>query len=92
MYYINDNKTSIGNYGNPMSNPFPGCVNLPDNLLTSYIEARGFVTISLDGNTVTAVEINQEALDAYLNEYPDKPVESVPTDHEILMTLLGVTE
>ena len=92
MYYISSTPNSTGNYGNPMSQSFPGSLALPDDLLAPYIEARGFVTLILDGNTVTAVETNQEALDAYLEEYPDIPVEPIPTDHEILMTLLGVTE
>lgn len=92
MYYISSTPNSTGNYGNPMGQLFPNSLALPDDLLAPYIEARGFVTLILDGNTVTAVETNQEALDAYLEEYPDIPVEPIPTDHEILMTLLGVTE
>lgn len=71
MYYINATPNSTGNHGNPMGNPFDGCINLPDDLLPPYIEARGFVNLTLDGNTVTAVETNQEALDAYLAKYPD---------------------
>lgn len=92
MYYINSTPNSTGNHGNPMGQPFPGCVNLPDDLLSPYIDARGFVNLTMDGNTVTAVETNQEALGAYLEEYPDNPVEPQPSDHDILMTLLGVTE
>lgn len=74
MYYINATPNESGNYGNPMGNSFPGCINLPDDLLTPYIEARGFVTLTLDGNTVTALETNQEALDAYLAVNPDPDV------------------
>ena len=92
MNYLFRIPNDIGNYGSPIGQPFDGCINLPDDLLASYIEARGFVNLTLDGNTVTSVQTNQEALDAYLEEYPDNPVEPVPTDHEILMTLLGVTE
>lgn len=92
MFYIQRKPNEFENYGNPMGNPFDGCLTLPDDLLTSYIEARGFVTLTLDGNTVTDVQTNQEALDAYLAEYPDNPVDPQPTDHEILMTLLGVNE
>lgn len=92
MYYINANPDEGKNYGTPMILPFNGCCILPDNLLIPYIEARGFVNLTLEGDTVTAVETNQEALDAYLAEYPDNPVDPQPTDHEILMTLLGVTE
>lgn len=92
MYYINSKPDAHFNYSTPTDQPFNDCLSLPDDLLTPYIEAHGFVNLSLDGNTVTAVETNQEALNAYLEEYPDNPVEPIPTDHEILMTLLGVTE
>lgn len=71
MYYINSTPNESGNHGNPMGQPFPGCLTLPDDLLTPYIEARGFVTLTLDGTTVTAVETNQEALEAYLVINPD---------------------
>lgn len=73
MYYINSTPNETSNYGNPMGQPFSGCRNLPDELLSTYIEARGFVTLTTDGDTVTAVETNQSALDAYLalNPEPD---------------------
>lgn len=75
MYYINP----IGPYhGNPMGQPFPGCVMLPDDLLSDYLAAMGFVTLTLDGNTVTALAVDQEALDAYKAEHPDAP-EPEPT-------------
>ena len=80
MYYINP----TGPYhGNPMGQPFPGCVMLPDDLLSDYLAAMGFVTLTLDGNTVTALAIDQEALDAYKAEHPDtgeEPEEPVTLD------------
>lgn len=71
MYYINSTPNKSDNYGNPMGNSFPGCVNLPDDLLPPYIEARGFVSITMDGNTVKTVQTNQDALDAYLAANPE---------------------
>lgn len=76
MYYINSTPNESGNHGNPMGSPFPGCINLPDELLSAYIASRGFVVPSLDedGVTVTDVPVNQEALDAYLAVNPDPDV------------------
>lgn len=76
MFYINATPSENGNYGNPMGQPFPGCVNLPDELLANYIASRGFVspTLDEDGVTVTDVPVNQEALDAYLAVNPDPDV------------------
>lgn len=92
MYYINATPNESGYYGNPVSQPFPGSVALPDNLLMPYIEAMGFVYLEIENGEVVAVEVNQEALDAYLAEHPDQPeTEPEPTSEELLDILLGVT-
>lgn len=87
MYYVKSQPNSTGNHGNPMGQFFDGCLSLPDDLLTPYIEARGFVNLTLDGNTVTAVETNQEALDAYLAEFPDVEPDATPSDTERIAAL-----
>lgn len=83
MYYISSQPNEFGNYGNPMQNFFNECYNLPDNLLTPYIEARGFVNFTLDDNTVTAIETNQEALGAYLAANPDPDILEVAKEQRI---------
>ena len=65
MYYINATPTASGNYGNPMGNPFPGSVALPADLLSAYIEAKGFVILTVENGAVVSLEVNQEALTAY---------------------------
>lgn len=42
MYYIKSDSNSIKNYGNPMRQPFPDCIEMPDKLLSSYFEYNGF--------------------------------------------------
>ena len=92
MYYINATPNESGNYGNPMGQVFPGCVALPDDLLSDYINAKGFVIPSIENGAVVAVAVNQEALDAYLAEHPDQPEpEPEPTTEELFNILLGVT-
>lgn len=75
MYYIN---TQGPNHGNPMGQPFPGCVALPDELLSAYLDTKGFCTLTIVDGAVTALVVDQEALDAYNAEHPDvepeKPV------------------
>lgn len=75
MYYIN---TQGPNHGNPTSAPFPNSVALPDTLLMDYINTKGFCTITVQDSAVTALVVDQEALDAYNAEHPDvepeKPV------------------
>lgn len=90
MYYINP----TGPYhGNPMGQPFSGCVMLPDDLLSNYLAAMGFVTLTLDGNTVTALAVDQDALDAYKAEHPDTPEpEPVATVEERMDALEAAIE
>ena len=75
MYYIN---TTAPNHGNPTSTPFPNSVSLPDTLLMDYINTKGFCTLTVQDGAVTALVVDQEALDAYNAEHPEvepeKPV------------------
>lgn len=76
MFYINAVPNEAGNHGNPCSNRADGMVALPEEMLTGYIGAMGFVNIEVSEGTVTRCTVNQEALDAYLAEHPaDDPVE-----------------
>ena len=75
MYYIN---TQGPNHGNPTSTSFPNSVSLPDILLIDYINTKGFCTLTIEDGAVTALVVDQEALDAYNAKHPDvepeKPV------------------
>ena len=79
MYFI---RKSGENLGNPMSQPFDGCVTLPDELLGAYLDTMGYCTVTADeDNVVTAVAVNQEALDAYKAEHPEtEPEEPVTVE------------
>ena len=93
MFYINATPNASGNYGNPMGQPFPGSVCLPDDLLSDYINAKGFVIPSVEDGEVVSLEVNQTALDAYNAEHPEVPEpDPQPTTEDILNALLGVTE
>ena len=93
MYYINAQPNASGNYGNPMGQPFSGSVALPADLLSDYINAKGFVIPVIENGQVVSLEVNQTALDTYNEEHPDLPEpEPQPTTEDILNALLGVTE
>lgn len=93
MYYINATPNESGNYGNPMGQPFHGSFALPDDLMSDYINAKGFVIQSVENGEVVSLEVNKEALDSYNAEHPDVPEpEPQPTTEDILNALLGVTE
>lgn len=86
MYYIN---TQGPNHGNPTSTPFPNSVALPDALLTDYINTKGFCTLTMQDGAVTALVVDQEALDAYNAEHPDVEPKKPVTVEELLAALLG---
>lgn len=86
MYYIN---TTGPNHGNPTSTPSPNSVSLPDTLLMDYINTKGFCTLTVQDGAVTALVVDQEALDAYNAEHPDVEPEKPVTVEELLAALLG---
>lgn len=67
--------------------PPAGYALVPDTIDTSvFYNFMGFVTLELDGSTVTAMTGNQEALDAYKASLPE-PVEPPPTTEERVAAL-----
>lgn len=67
--------------------PPAGYALVPDTLDTSaFYDFMGFVTLELDGSTVTAMTGNQEALDAHKASLPE-PVEPPPTTEERVAAL-----
>ena len=70
MYYIDPTANESGNHGNPMGQPFPGCVGLPEELLADYLAGMGFVHLTIVGEEVTGVVTNEEALAAYQAAHP----------------------
>lgn len=71
----------------PGDAPPEGYVIVPDTLDTSvFYEFLGFVDLTIDGDTVTAMTGNQAALDAYKASLPE-PVDPPPTTDERVETL-----
>ena len=67
--------------------PPEGYVIVPDTLDTSvFYEFLGFVDLTIEGDTVTAMTGNQTALDAYKASLPE-PVDPPPTTEERVATL-----
>lgn len=67
--------------------PPEGYVIVPDTLDTSvFYEFLGFVELTIEGDTVTAMTGNQAALDAYKASLPE-PVEPPPTTDERVAAL-----
>lgn len=88
MYYLMSTPTENGNYGNPQGQPFPGCISLPDEFLTAYISARGFVNFTVCDNAIDTLTVNKTALDAYIADHPDTPAPPpTPTTEERIEAL-----
>ena len=80
MYYIN---TQGPNHGNPISTSFPNSVSLPDTLLMDYINTKGFGALAVQDGAVTALVVDQEALDAYNKDHPDVEPEKPTTIEDL---------
>ena len=80
MYHIN---AQGPNHGNPTSTPFPNSVSLPDTLLMDYIGCKGFCTLTIEDGAVTALVVDQEALDAYNKDHPDVTPEKPTTIEDL---------
>ena len=100
--YIRPTPNAGGAYPSPQSSAARGLVQFPDTFLDTFLDYNGFVTLTIENNTVTAIKPNTEAWEAWKAEQPE-PVEPEPTpqedtdamlvDHEYRITLLelGVT-
>lgn len=65
------------------STPPDGYALCPDEFAETFYSTTpaGFVTITVDGDTVTAMEVNREALETYQSMMPE-PQEPTPTAEE----------
>ena len=73
MYYISRDSDSIGNHGNPINRPLDNHVALPNNLLESYINAKGFVHIECNEDTVISLQKNDDAYNSYMEAVQSTP-------------------
>lgn len=78
MYYVSS-AAKADNYGALMSDPFPDCLKLPDELLSAYMESNGFVTLTVDGDTITRVEKNEAAWNAWNAVQPPIDLDALRT-------------
>lgn len=68
----------------PGDAPPEGYVIVPDTLDTSvFYEFFGFVDLTIEGDTVTAMTGNQAALDAYKASLPEPPPPPPTTDERV---------
>ena len=80
MYYVENQGP---NHGNPASNPFADSITLPEAFLMDYIATKGFCTLTIEDGVVTALKVNQEALDAYNKDHPDIEPEKTTTIEDL---------
>lgn len=79
--YIRRTPNEAGSYSNPQGAPAKGLLCLPDDLLTEYIEYKGFVILTVENDTVTALEKNAEAFDAWMAEVETEEEPTPGADH-----------
>lgn len=70
MYYLRPTPNPGGAYGAPQSSKAPGLLELPDSLLSEFLAYNGFVTLTVEGEAVTAVTPDTEAWEAWKASLP----------------------
>lgn len=96
MYYIQSTPNPSGAYPAPQSTQAPGLAAISDEQVAVLVQYNGFVTLSLQDDTVTAVEPNLTAWEAWKASQPAEQVEpseaedtaAMLVDHEYRLTLL----
>lgn len=74
--YINKIPNPSGAYSNPQSNKFPDSIDLSDEQLTEFLKYNGFVNLTIEGETVTDIEPNMKAWEAWKATQPN-PLDSL---------------
>jgi hypothetical protein len=72
IMYILPTPNEFGAYSNPQSKKVYGLVYLPDELIEQYINYNGFVFLTIECDTVTALEPNIEAWEAWKAAQPEE--------------------
>lgn len=65
MLYLNPKPFDDGAYSPPQSLKVNGLLEFPDELVKKFVSYNGFVSLTIEGNTVTAIEPNVEAWEAW---------------------------
>lgn len=69
MWYLNPEKTEEGYYCS-QTVYIEGFLELPDELLETFLAYNGFVELTVEGETVTAITPDIEAYEAWLAAQP----------------------
>lgn len=92
MIYINNKPNPSGAYGNPKNQPFTGCIPLSDEQAKIFLEYNGFVTVTVEGESVK-VEPNVMAWEEWKENNATEtvePEEKEPTIEDLVNAMLGV--
>lgn len=92
MNIIRKEPNPNGAYPAPQSwnsdTPPNGCAIVPDSVdMSTFYEYNGFVTLTIEGDTVTAYTPNVEAWEAWKASLPEPEPEPQPTMEERVATL-----
>jgi hypothetical protein len=75
MMYLQPNVDKYGAYYPPQSTKAPGLLELPDEFLEVFYNYGGFVTLTIEGDTVTAIEARTEDFEAWKATQTEEPEE-----------------
>lgn len=96
MMYINTMPNASGAYSAPQSNPVPGLLVFPDDLMPEFLQYNGFVTLDIVNESVVDITPNTEAWSAWIASRPEtaeeapSEIEQLRADLEFIAIMTGV--
>lgn len=88
MQYIKSTSNENGAYPGPQSAPFPGALALTDEQAAQLVAYNGFVTLTVEDGTVTAVAPDTAAWEAWKASLSAE-TDSDPTLEDLTLNLLA---
>lgn len=84
MMYLQPKLNKKGAYYPPQSTKAPGLLELPDEFLEEFYNYAGFVALTIEDNTVTAIETRTEDFEAWKATQAKTKEEQAPSEMEQL--------
>lgn len=81
--YLKNAPNSAGAYPPPQSLRAGGLLIFPDEFLEEFIEYNGFVTLEIEGNTVTSIAPNTEAWETWKAKQPEETPQTAPKSQSV---------
>jgi hypothetical protein len=96
MMYLQPKLNEDGAYYPPQSTKAPGLLDLPDEFIEEFYNCAGFVTLTTEGDAVTAIKARTQDFEAWQAAQVEEPepapskMEQMRADIDYIAIMTGV--